>query len=63
MTKRKATIILEGNSRKQERFVHELKKAVSEADQEPELTATIQVSQVLETEHDEPHFTNGDSQP
>jgi len=60
MTKKKATIILEGNTRKQERMIHELVKIVDEASQEPELTATIQTMEIPESDH-EPHFEQGDT--
>lgn len=46
MSHRKAIITVDGNDRQQERALHELKKFVSEANQEPELNATIQIEHV-----------------
>jgi len=52
MTERKAVIILEGNSRKTERAVHELQKFVDEANEEPEIWATLQTKRLERTETD-----------
>lgn len=46
MTVRKAIIMLEGNDRKQENALHELKKFVDEANQEPEFEASIQTERI-----------------
>jgi len=58
MTKKKAVVFLEGNQRQQEAFVHELTKLVSEANAQPELTASLQTTDVVE-EPEEPHFESG----
>jgi len=42
MTRKKSTIILEGNEVAVEQAIHELSKLKSEANRQPELTATIQ---------------------
>lgn len=52
MSEQKAVIILEGNARKTERAVHELQKFVDEANQEPEITATLQTKRVERTDAD-----------
>ena len=43
---RKATVIIEGNARQQERVIHELNKLVSEANREPELNVSLQSQQI-----------------
>jgi hypothetical protein len=52
MTRRKAIITLEGNDRKQENAIHQLKKFVAEANREAELDATIQSERIEATETD-----------
>jgi len=42
MTRKKATIILEGNDVAIEQAIHELSKLKSEANRQPELTASMQ---------------------
>ena len=48
MTKRKATIIMEGNSRQIESMIHELNKIADEANAQPELTATMQTEDMTD---------------
>jgi len=60
MSKKKVTVILEGNPNSIEEAVHELHKLTSQADNQPELTATIQTAEIRETDH-EPHFEQGDT--
>lgn len=55
---KKAVVIVEGNTNQTERLVHELTKLVSEANQQPELTASLQTESV-ETTDDEVAFTTG----
>lgn len=52
MTHRKAIITVEGNDRKQEQALHELKKFVDEANREAKLSATIQTERVAQSETD-----------
>jgi len=57
---RKATVIIEGNKRQQERMIHEINKLVSEANREPELTASLQTEHVDEdTMNVDAAFTDG----
>jgi len=42
MTKKKATVILEGNSVAIEQAIHEISKLKDQADKQPELTASMQ---------------------
>jgi len=58
MTKKKATIILEGNQHQADKTIHELTKLISQADSLPELSATLQTTDITDSEH-EPHFTEG----
>jgi len=58
MTKKKATIILEGNQHSIEEAIHEIHKLTSQADSQPELTATVQTMEIPEESH-EPRFTDG----
>jgi len=46
MTKKKAVVFLEGNSRAIESAIHELSKLTSEANAQPQLTATLQTEEV-----------------
>lgn len=46
MTKKKAVVFLEGNSRAIESAIHELLKLTSEANAQPQLTATLQTEEV-----------------
>jgi len=55
---KKAVVIVEGNTKQTERLVHELSKLVSEANQQPELTASLQTESV-DTSDDEVVFTTG----
>ena len=48
--KKRVVVTLEGNRRKIENAVHELKKFSSEANAEPELTATVQSETVQDDE-------------
>jgi len=48
---KKAVIIAEGNQKQTERLIHELQKLVSQANSEPELTASIQSESVESSEH------------
>jgi len=48
MTKKKATIIMEGNSIQIEQMQHELSKIVSQANKQPELTATMQSEEMTD---------------
>ena len=48
--KKRVVVTLEGNSRKIENAVHELKKFGKEACAEPELTATVQSETVEDSE-------------
>jgi len=58
MTKKKAVVYLEGNTRQQESFIHELSKLVSEANQQPELTASLQTIDVV-TDPEGVEFSRG----
>lgn len=58
MSKKKAVIILEGNTRQRESFIHELNKLVSEANAQPELEASLQTEDIEQSEQD-PHFESG----
>lgn len=49
MTRKKATIILEGNEVAVQQAIHELNKLKSEANRQPELTATLQSESLPET--------------
>jgi len=42
MSKKKATVILEGNTIAIEQAIHEISKLKDEADKQPELTASMQ---------------------
>jgi len=55
MTRKKATIILEGNEKQVESAIHELSKLKSEANRQPELTATIQTEALA----DESSYSRG----
>lgn len=46
MSKKRAVVNFEGNQKQCEQAIHELIKFVSEADAQPELTATLQTSDV-----------------
>jgi len=46
MSKKKAVVFLEGNSRAIESAIHELSKLKDEANAQPELTATLQTEEV-----------------
>jgi len=46
MSKKKAVVFLEGNSRAIESAIHELSKLKDEANAQPELTATLQTEAV-----------------
>jgi len=46
MTKKKSVVFLEGNTRQVEEAIHSLNKFVSEANKQPELTATLQTEEV-----------------
>jgi len=48
MSKKKVTIILEGNSISIDSAIHELKKLTQQADAQPELTASMQTEQVID---------------
>lgn len=50
--KKKATLILEGNSVQIEQCIHELQKLKSEANRQPELTATVQTEELPETDYE-----------
>jgi hypothetical protein len=57
MSKKKVTIILEGNSISIDSAIHELKKLTQQADTQPELTASMQTEQVIDDYNTE--FDNG----
>jgi hypothetical protein len=48
MTRKKTTIILEGNEKQVESAIHELSKLKSEANRQPELTASMQTESLSE---------------
>lgn len=62
MTRKKATIILEGNEKQVESAIHELNKLRSEANRQPELTATIQTEALAEQSEYEPAFESAAKQ-
>jgi len=49
MTEKKAVVFVEGNTKQSEQFIHELSKLISEANAQPELTASLQTEQVETT--------------
>jgi hypothetical protein len=51
MSMKQAKLIIDGNTRQQDRVVHELQKLVSEANQQPELDVSMQTEHV---DQDEP---------
>jgi len=48
MSKKKVTIILEGNSISIDSAIHELKKLTQQADKQPELSSSMQTEQVID---------------
>jgi len=48
MSKKKVTIILEGNSISIDSAIHELKKLTQQADAQPELSSSMQTEQVID---------------
>lgn len=59
MTKKKVTIILEGNDVSVEQAIHELSKFRSQADKQPKLDASMQ-SEVIEGDENLPGFGDTD---
>lgn len=51
MTKKKATIVLEGNSIAIEQCIHELQKLQDQANKQPELVATLQTQELDDNDY------------
>lgn len=51
MTKKKATIVLEGNSVQIESVIHELSKLQDQANKQPELVATLQTQELDDNDY------------
>ena len=51
MTKKKVTLVLEGNNIKIENLIHELQKMQDQANRQPELVATIQTQELDDREY------------
>jgi len=62
MTRKKITIILEGNEIAVEQAIHELSKLKSEANRQPELTATMQTEPLPEESDYDPAFQSAAKQ-
>lgn len=49
---KRITVVVEGNTRQEDRTVHELNKLVDKADSQPELQATMQSETVQDSENE-----------
>lgn len=55
MTRKKATMIIEGNQHEVERVIHQLAKLNQEANRQPELTTSLQTEALPANQYD-PNF-------
>jgi len=62
MTKKQITIVLDGNSRRQESVYHELSKIVDNINAEPEISASIQSESLDDETSEQLEFTNEHSE-
>ena len=58
MTKKKVTIVLDGNQRRQESVYHELSKIVDDINAEPEINASIQSESLEDKPEQKVKFSN-----